>query len=233
MKHLNRVSAFFLKFLELLLILLIVLFLAFIVKWRIDHLYLSSMEGKNISFSLVDEYKKTRRELSIRLGREEPMPVQKLAIEEEEAKNTVDFSIPEGSDQDTIGTILLEKGLIADKNAYRELVDEMGLANKFQYGNYEIPKDAKVKEVLTTITGTQLTTYKISIADGANGHEVGQLLQKKGVIESAYAFGEEAKRMNRFHSFVGGDYTIEMPRKVALIIEEMTKAPEITPPSEQ
>ncbi|MDO5717330.1 MAG: hypothetical protein Q4Q17_05970 [Tissierellia bacterium] len=230
MNKLNRVSAFFLKLLGIIIILLVVLTLAFIVKWRIDHLYLSSIEGRDINFTIIEEFKKTRQELLVYLGKEEP-PRKKLVTEEEQPKNIVSFVIPQGSDRDMIGKILLEKGLISDEITYRELVDEMGLVNKFQYGNYEIPKGAKVKEVLAKITGTKLKTCEFSIAGGANGDEVGSLLERIGVIESAQAFGQEAKNMNRYNSFVGGYYKIEVPRKLSLIIEELTTTP--NPPQEQ
>lgn len=221
MNKFNRVSAIGRKILELILVLVIICILAFIVKWRLDHMYQSSLAGKNVRFTMVDAVKKIHRDWTQKETQTSPSPADTNLAQE---SSCVTLAITQGCDWQSVGRILQEHQLITDWNAYHVLVDQMGIAHRFQPGNYDIEKGTKVKDMLAKLCGTEVKTYDITIAQGASGDDVGKMLQKMGVISSAQTFGEETKKMGVYYAFQPGTHHIEMPQKVTYLIHQLTGA---------
>lgn len=92
MKDFNRGKLFLIKFSQVLLSILFLLFLVFIIKWRIDSLYLNSISNSKIKIGIADEFKKTTNEILVATGLKAEENIKPIVIldeeeEKEEEKN--------------------------------------------------------------------------------------------------------------------------------------------------
>lgn len=222
----RKISDFLFKLLQLFFILLFVLILCFIVKWRIDALYINSLSENKINFSLVDEFEKTKKDIIALKNCETedqvttPQPL--LDESNSESKNILTINIPQNSSVDDIGNILIENKLMTNLNSFKTLVDNMGLTNKFVAGSFKIDKDSKIRDTILVLTNTKSKEYEFEILEGASADAVGKKLQKLGIIESAATFSQNAKNYNVFYKFKPGKYKIQTPIKIKVLIEQLT-----------
>src|SRR5699024_7054975 len=111
----GKISDFLFKILQLFFILLFIAILCFIVKWRIDALYINSLSENKINFSLIDEFQKTKKDiLTLKNGEIEDQvttPQQLLDEDSNKNSNILTITIPENSSIDDIGNILIENNL--------------------------------------------------------------------------------------------------------------------------
>lgn len=220
MKNFNKISMTFMKILQVVFIIFIILALAFIIKWRIDHIYLNANTKGKAHFTISAEIKKTTMEIEKLLGKNEESYQVPVVEEVQEEKNSLQITVPEGSDVESLGKILLENNLIKDINAYKLLMERMGLDKAIVPGTYDIKNGMKVKEILTLICGRQIKKFEFSLAQGVNADDVGRALKNIGLIQSVDAFKTECKNLG-VNSFKAGDYKIEAPLKVKYIIDEI------------
>ena len=210
----------FMKILQVVFIIFIILALAFIIKWRIDHIYLNANTKGKAHFTISAEMKKTTMEIEKLLGKNEESYQVPVVEEVQEEKNSLQITVPEGSDVESLGKILLENNLIKDINAYKLLMERMGLDKAIVPGTYDIKSGMKVKEILALICGRQIKEFEFSLAQGVNADDVGRALKNIGLIQSVDAFKTECKNLG-VNSFKAGDYKIEAPLKVKYIIDEI------------
>ncbi|MCI5642780.1 MAG: endolytic transglycosylase MltG [Peptoniphilus sp.] len=229
MNNFNRGKLFFIKFLQVLLSILFFLALVFVIKWRIDSLYLNSISNRKVQLSIVDEFTKTANEILVATGLKDEKSVKPIVAldegkeENEETDNTkAKITIPEGTNVDGLGEILMSKGLIKDLNAYKALVDDMQIGNKIVPGTYDLNKGLKVREILAKISNTNLKTYNININEGATPADVAKTLMDNGVIVSQQAFVDSCNNLG-VTAFAPGTHEILMPSKVANIIKSLAK----------
>lgn len=220
MKNFNKISMTFMKILQVVFIIFIILALAFIIKWRIDHIYLNANTKGKAHFTISAEIKKTTMEIEKLLGKNEESYQVPVVEEVQEEKNSLQITVPEGSDVESLGKILLENNLIKDINAYKLLMERMGLDKAIVPGTYDIKSGMKVKEILTLICGRQIKEFEFSLAQGVNADDVGRALKNIGLIQSVDAFKTECKNLG-VNSFKAGNYKIEVPLKVKYIIDEI------------
>lgn len=220
MKNFNKISMTFMKILQVVFIIFIILALAFIIKWRIDHIYLNANTKGKAHFTISAEIKKTTMEIEKLLGKNEESYQVPVVEEVQEEKNSLQITVPEGSDVESLGKILLENNLIKDINAYKLLMERMGLDKAIVPGTYDIKNGMKVKEILTLICGREIKEFEFSLAQGVNADDVGRALKNIGLIQSVDAFKTECKNLG-VNSFKAGDYKIEAPLKVKYIIDEI------------
>lgn len=220
MKNFNKISMTFMKILQVIFIIFIILALAFIIKWRIDHIYLNANTKGKAHFTISAEIKKTTMEIEKLLGKNEESYQVPVVEEVQEEKNSLQITVPEGSDVESLGKILLENNLIKDINAYKLLMERMGLDKAIVPGTYDIKNGMKVKEILVLICGRQIKEFEFSLAQGVNADDVGRALKNIGLIQSVDAFKTECKNLG-VNSFKAGDYKIEAPLKVKYIIDEI------------
>ena len=71
---------------------------------------------------------------------------------EESSDIIVKIDIPPGSASSNIGEILVAKNLIKDKNDFIEKAIELKLDTKLKYGEFEIPKNSSLEEILKILT---------------------------------------------------------------------------------
>lgn len=228
MNNFNRGKLFFIKFCQVLLSILFFLFLIFVIKWRMDSLYLNSISTRDIKIGIVDEVKKTYGDILVATGLREEKAVKPVVIldedkkEEEDDEDVNSFTVPEGTKLDSLGELLIFKGLIADMNAYKALADDMQIGDKIVPGEYEFDKDMKVKEILAEIAGIELKDYKLNIAEGEGPAQVAKKLFDLGAIESQEAFIGECNRLG-VTAFAPGDHEFTMPTKVENLIKTLTQ----------
>lgn len=220
MKNFNKISMTFMKILQVVFIIFIILALAFIIKWRIDHIYLNANTKGKAHFTISAEIKKTTMEIEKLLGKNEESYQVPVVEEVQEEKNSLQITVPEGSDVESLGKILLENNLIKDINAYKLLMERMGLDKAIVPGTYDIKNGMNVKEILALICGRQIKEFEFSLAQGVNADDVGRALKNIGLIQSVDAFKTECKNLG-VNSFKAGDYKIEAPLKVKYIIDEI------------
>lgn len=232
MKDFNRGKLFLIKFSQVLLSILFLLFLVFIIKWRIDSLYLNSISNSKIKIGIADEFKKTTNEILVATGlkaEENIKPIVILDEEEEEkeeeektSKASTKITIPDGTNIEALGKILMEQGLIKDIYAYKDLADDMQIENKIVPGSYDLSKELTVREVLAILSNTSLETYSINISEGASPADVANTLMELGVIKSPNDFIIACNNLG-VTNFAAGSHEIIMPSKVANIIKSLAQ----------
>lgn len=231
MKDFNRGKLFLIKFSQVLLSILFLLFLVFIIKWRIDSLYLNSISNSKIKIGIADEFKKTTNEILVATGLKAEENIKPIVIvdEEEEEKEEAQTSrastkitIPDGTNVEGLGKILMEQGLIKDIYAYKDLADDMQIENKIVPGSYDLSKELTVREVLAILSNTSLETYSINISEGASPADVANTLMELGVIKSPNDFIIACNNLG-VTSFAAGSHEIIMPSKVANIIKSLAQ----------
>lgn len=229
MKNINRGKLFFIKFLQVFLSILFFLFLVFVIKWRMDCLYVNSISHRNVSIGIGDELSKTTNEILVATGlREEEFvkPIVVIDNEEEEKEETAEnmatskITIPEDTNADGLGKILMENGLIKDLNAYKALIDDMQIGDKIVPGTYDLSKELTVREVLAILSNTSLQSYKVNIAEGASPADLANTLMEIGVIKSPNDFIATCNNLG-VTKFAPGSHEILMPSKVANIIKSL------------
>lgn len=191
-----------------------------------DSLYLNSISTKEINIGLVDELKKTYGEILVATGIKEEKAVKPVVLidddKKDENENVNEFTVPEGTDVDSLGELLISKGLIADMATYKALADDLQIKNKINPGAYKFDKDLTVKEILAKIAGIEFKTYTVNIEEGASPQDLAKTLKEKGVIESENAFVSACNNLG-VNAFAPGEHKIEMPSKVANIIESLAQ----------
>ena len=230
MKDFNRGKLFLIKFSQVLLSILFLLFLVFIIKWRIDSLYLNSISNSKIKIGIADEFKKTTNEILVATGLKAEENIKPIVIVDEEeekeeaqtSKASTKITIPDGTNVESLGKILMEQGLIKDIYAYKDLADDMQIENKIVPGSYDLSKELTVREVLAILSNTSLETYSINISEGASPADVANTLMENGVIESPAAFVEACNNLG-VTNFAAGSHEIIMPSKVANIIKSLAQ----------
>lgn len=184
-------------------------------------MYLKSMGKEKTSISAVEEFRNIKDEIMIATGMKEEKVNTPVAVDEEDIKSNENIlTIPEGTDGDALGTILMEKGLITDINAYNFLLDDMQIRDKIVPGNYEIPEGIKAKEVLALVTNTELKEYTFTIQEGASIEDVGRMFKDLGIIESPPDFVIACNNLG-VTQFKLGEHTIVKPTRVNTIINQL------------
>lgn len=230
MKNFSRGKLFLIKFLQVLLSILFFLFLVFVIKWRIDSLYLNSISSRKVEIGIVDEFRKTTDEILVLAGLKEEKYVKPIVVadEKEEKENqeiekaTAKITIPEGTNSQGLGEILMSKGLIKDLNAYNALADDMQIGNKIVPGAYDLSKELTVREILAIVSNTSLESYSINISEGASPADVANTLMENGAIKSTQAFVDECNKLG-VTKFAAGIHEILMPSKVSNIIKSLAQ----------
>lgn len=223
MKIFSKISDFLFKFIEVILVLLFIALLCFIVKWRIDALYINSLSQSKINFTIADEFKKTKTDIiNFKNKDENQISTPQPLLEENIDEDLVCITIPEGSSVDEVGNMLIENNLMTDLPAFKGLVDSMGLSNKFVAGSFKVKKDSKIRDTILELTNSKSKEYDVEIMEGAAADAVGQKLEGLGIIESGKTFEQNCKEYNVYYKFKPGNYKIVTPIKVKVLIEELT-----------
>ncbi|SMB91107.1 YceG-like family protein [Peptoniphilus asaccharolyticus DSM 20463] len=216
----RNLTDFFHKVLRFIALILILCMLILIIKWRYDALYIESTTRSNASFSIFDEVKKIKNDL---IATKNGEPIESpIPVVVDDKKDMVTVNISENESVESIANSLLEKDLIKDVEAFKVMVNDMGLYNSFVSGTYSFKKDTKVLDTLMQLTNSTYREYDFEIVEGENYQVVGKKLLNIGAIKSEEAFEQQCKSLGVENSFKPGKYTIATPSKVVRIIEKLT-----------
>lgn len=216
----RNIADFFHRILKLIILILILSILILIIKWRYDALYMESTTRADAEFSIFDEMRKIKSDI-IATKNGEPLESPTPVVVEDKKDNVI-INISENEPVDSIANSLLEKGLIQDIEAFKVMVNDMGLYNSFVSGTYSFKKDSKILDTLMSLTNSSYREYDFEIVEGENAQAVGKKLLSIGAIKSEEAFGQQCKELGVENSFKAGKYTISTPSKVIKIIEKLT-----------
>lgn len=185
-------------------------------------MYQKSMGKEKNSIGVVEEFYKIKDEILIATGVQEEKIETPIAVDNEEVEESTKnlLIVPEGTDGDALGAILMEKGLIKDINAYNFLLDDMQIRDKIIPGNYEVHKGIKAKEVLALISNTELKEYTFTIQEGSTIEEVANMFKELEIIQSPPDFVIACNNLG-VTQFKPGEHTIIKPTKVNTIINTL------------
>lgn len=107
--------------------------------------------------------------------------------DENRAIVNVSIAIPQGSNTESIGTILEENGLINSSVYFRILAKVKGIDSQFQYGNYDLNTgmtDEEIMKILTT-QGEKREVVKFTIPEGYTIEQIAAKLETAGLCTEA------------------------------------------------
>lgn len=209
MKFQQWLSQFFFHFVRLLITLLILSALLGLAYWRMNHLYQSGS-----------------------LAKEEPAPISGPLAKDVKSGEQIQLDLGEDADIQKVAQALLDQGLIQDKASFIQIAADQGLYAYFSGGSYDIPKDAKVQDLLNILTEPKLEALKdteVVLPAGASVQQVADILFQQQLITSKYSFVKEAQNMGMADKFQAGKHIVNPPIKVADLIQDLCKQEEVQP----
>jgi len=97
--------------------------------------------------------------------------------------DTVEITIPEGSDVEEIIQILMNAEVIEGESRFRILMTFGEFGSEFQAGNYQFKKNMPAAEVIFFLRQGGITSDLVRIPEGLRLVEVGQILHDAGVVD--------------------------------------------------
>ncbi len=191
-----------------------------IIKWKSDTLYLESVSDGEIEFTMIDELEKTKKDFIAYYKKEDTPKTSELEVIEQ---SYITVRIPQDASIDEIADELLKKKLMTDREAFKLMVYNMGLDNKFAPGSYEIAGGTKILDTVLKLTGEKQEVHTITIVDGDDGYSVATKLKEMGVIESVDTLINKIGEMKLYYSFKPGEYEFTTPIRNSKLIELLTK----------
>lgn len=136
---------------DYIIMLITILIVVLIINWRIGGLFSKSKIDNNerdnieaIGQNKPEEYSKDNGEIE---DSEEDKD-----ISEEITDEIIKIQIPDGLLPAKVGEILEENGIIEDKNEFVQKTIEMEKDTKLKSGNFEIPKNSTLEEIINIIS---------------------------------------------------------------------------------
>ena len=95
------------------------------------------------------------------------------------------FEVRPGESFKQISRRLEEQGLVTSATKLRIYARLMGLSQRVRVGEYAIRKDARPEELMTIVTSGKSIEYSITVQEGFNIFEIGDLLERQGMIKKS------------------------------------------------
>ncbi|NMB27338.1 MAG: endolytic transglycosylase MltG [Tissierellia bacterium] len=133
---------------DYIIMILVIIVVILIINWRLGGLF-------------AKDAIETPPKISETVSKDNPTPTNEnkpndnnnLDEDNEESLDImVKIDIPSGSASSKIGEILVSSDLIKDKNDFIEKAIELKLDTKLKYGEFEIPKNSSLEEILKILT---------------------------------------------------------------------------------
>ncbi|MEM7505509.1 MAG: endolytic transglycosylase MltG [Pseudomonadota bacterium] len=90
--------------------------------------------------------------------------------------------VPEGANLSTTTRLLASNGAIDNEMIFRLGTRYSGLERQIKYGEYRIPPEASMEEILGLIITGRTETYKVTVPEGLSSHEVVALLDDHEIL---------------------------------------------------
>jgi UPF0755 protein len=110
------------------------------------------------------------------------------------------IEIKEGFVLSDTAEILKENNLIQDELAFELLAKKEKKENLIQSGSYEISPTESSEEILNHLVNGEVYDFSVTIPEGKNIHEMGDILEENNVC-SAADFVEEATKVEHYQKF--------------------------------
>ncbi len=101
------------------------------------------------------------------------------------ANGAMSIEVPQGSSAEQIVVLLEKSGVVKDGQALRALLDFAGLSSKLQAGRYRFTTDLPPAEIVRVLAGGPNRPQVITFREGLRNEELGDLLQKEGIVPRA------------------------------------------------
>lgn len=223
LKILNSLTKSAMGFLRFLGVILILAILIFVIKWRTNHLFSLLSPETEQDTTIVEELQSSKEQI------EELTTAAKTPKEE-----TILLKLT-SSDLDTISQALKKEGLIQDPTTFSIQSRMEGFEPYFTKGTFEIPKDAKVKEIQEILTKNGYEkarrSVKIEIPEGVDSSGISTILKKEGLIQDSATFTRMIDSQNALPRIKPGGYSIQAPIKAQELLD--TLAPPLQGETEQ
>ena len=103
------------------------------------------------------------------------------------------FFIKPGESFSRINYRLQKKGLISNSTLFYRMAKLKKLVTRFRVGEHTIPAKSNMVNVITLLTAGPGSDISITIPEGKNLYEIGQILVERGVLENKQEFIQLAK----------------------------------------
>lgn len=138
----------------------IIIIVVLIINWRLDGLFAqSNVEISPESSTPVaenesnnDEEIKVENKVKDSFEKENEYIDSQDTQEKKESGTMIEINIPAGSASSNIASILVDSGLIKEKDLFLKKLSELNLETKLKYGKYKVPKNSSLEEILSILT---------------------------------------------------------------------------------
>ncbi|MCS7180172.1 MAG: endolytic transglycosylase MltG [bacterium] len=104
--------------------------------------------------------------------------------------------IPEDKNAYEIGKILKEEGVIKNVKWFLYWTNKYNVQKKLRAGIYEFSGRTPLKKVIEKLVKGEIAVIKVTIPEGANIYDIGEILEKSRLIKDKGEFIEFAKKNN-------------------------------------
>ena len=133
---------------DYIIMVVVILIMVLVIHWRLDGLFDKSTTQIDANDQVETINKDNSEENANQDGDVSTEEDEKEPIEEE---NFVKINIPNDALPGKIGEILVESGLIEDKQKFVDKTVEMNADTKLRSGEFEIPKNSTLEEIINIL----------------------------------------------------------------------------------
>ena len=147
-----------------------------------------------------------------------------IVEEEIEAPKGKEISLEGDVNVKTVADTLLAQGIIKHKASFIQVATEMGVYNYFGPGDFTIPQDATVKEMIHILTKDKLASLQdisVTLPSNVTNEQVADILLAQDLIASKPAFVQRVKALGVQGQFKPGTHKISCPIKVDDLIKTL------------
>ena len=135
---------------DYIIMVVVILIMVLIINWRLDGLF-NKDNAKTKPSNQVSAVDKDTPEETENQDKDIPSEDDENNSLEEEDESLITINIPNNSLPGKIGEILVESGLIEDKQEFIDKTVEMNADTKLRSGEFEIPKNSTLEEIVNIL----------------------------------------------------------------------------------
>jgi len=128
------------------------------------------------------------------------------------------FEVKSGDRLQLVSERLEEQGLITDSRIFRISARYAGDAHNLKFGEYKIPANASMSEILALVTSGKALVYQVTVPEGLTSWQVVQLLKNETLLDG------ELNEVPPEGSLAPNTYSVSKGDTRASVIRRMTLA---------
>lgn len=139
---------------DYIMMIIVVVVVALIINWRLNGLFAKdAIDLPSNNSSQITNESKPDDNNKLNENLENPVEDENIKNpDEENLDSLIQITIPGGSLPSKVGEILVNNYLIEDENEFIQKAIELKLDTKLKSGNFEIPKNSSIEDILNIIT---------------------------------------------------------------------------------